>query len=234
MDNLCDVRGLHRPCEMRETVSKCEKCTGTNPGGPLESTNGWRLPVADSRYSGKAGGAVVCLCVRRAVPRTGRRLLLASWLSLGGLSTPPSPPFSGKTNPTSPLESTNGSQNEPKTNPNEPNFGGLGVGKLPQGPARSPATGRCLLAVYRKGPESRNEPEMSFRISKRLSGGNCRSPLYEIPAAHGQQLCPLASLRATCISTGSPAAASSLLAIAWWLENPPAPLFPAKRTQLLL
>ena len=36
-------------------------------------------------------------------------------------SPPPSPPFFGKTNPTSPLESTKRCKNEPKTNPNEPN-----------------------------------------------------------------------------------------------------------------
>ena len=88
----------------------------------LKISNGRRWAVVGSRRSGSAIIATV-----RLGPFAYDALVLGfvagCSLPLGYCLlawVPPSPPFSGKTNPTSPLESTKRCKNEPKTNPNEP------------------------------------------------------------------------------------------------------------------
>ena len=76
----------------------------------------------------------------------------------------------------------------------------------------------------KKLQNSRNEPEMPFRINEQLFGGSRRLAVRDSPAAQGEQLCALVPPRAIYFSLCSPHAAYWLLPNRCW-PGPPSPLF---------
>ena len=112
-------------------------------------SGGCRLPAHDIPAKGRNFVHLRATCFSPDSPAA------ASWLLPVGFGTPLPPFFSGKTNPTSLLESIKRCKNEPKTNPNEPKtnptFEVIRPTRHPDG---------------KKSRNSRNEPEKPFRISK--------------------------------------------------------------------
>jgi len=104
------TRGTNLKCPFESVSGSCVALAGFR-----KAVAGYRVTTFRQRM--RSSLAPSRLCVRFAFQRPAGHCLLAMPYWLLHL---PSPPFSGKTNPTCPLESTKRCKNEPKTNPNEP------------------------------------------------------------------------------------------------------------------